>query len=154
MFKTLFKTPLKRPWYWERLKAGGEGDNRGWDGWMASPTRWTWVWANSGRWWWTGKPGVLQSMWWQRAGHDWAAEQQSSISLSMYAHTCILSLLFFRKTVMNTTPCYPDQKSCLLLGKFWKSIRLISRGWKCPTWTVRRLIPSLDPLTCPASIQG
>ena len=53
---------LKRPWCWERLKAGGEGDNRGWDGWMASPIQWTWVWASSGRWWRTGKPGVLQSM--------------------------------------------------------------------------------------------
>ena len=55
-------THWKRSWSWERLKAGGEGDNRGWDGWMASPTRWTWVWAVSRSWWWTGKPGVLQSM--------------------------------------------------------------------------------------------
>ena len=51
----------KRPWCWERLKAG-EGSDRGWYGWMASQTRWTWVWASSGNWWWTGKPGVLQSM--------------------------------------------------------------------------------------------
>ena len=50
----------ERPWCWERLKAGGEGDDRGWDSWIASPTRWTWVWASSGSWWWTGKPGVLQ----------------------------------------------------------------------------------------------
>ena len=55
-------THLKRPWCWERLKAREEGDNRGWDGWMASPTGWTWVWASSGYCWWTGKPGVLQSM--------------------------------------------------------------------------------------------
>ena len=55
-------THLKRPWCWERLKAGGEGDDRGWDGWMASPTRWTRVWLSSGIWWRTGKPGVLQSM--------------------------------------------------------------------------------------------
>ena len=52
----------KRPWCWERLKAGGEGDDRGWDGWKASLTRWTWVWVSSGSWWRTGKPGVLQSM--------------------------------------------------------------------------------------------
>ena len=51
-----------RPWCWERLKVGGEGDNRGWDGWMASPTQWTWVWVNSGSWWWIGRPGMLQSM--------------------------------------------------------------------------------------------
>ena len=52
----------KEPWCWERLKARGEGDDRGWDGWMASPTQWTWAWASSGKWWWTGRPGVLQSM--------------------------------------------------------------------------------------------
>ena len=67
-------THLKRPWCWERLKAGGEGDDREWDGWMASPTGWTWVWASSGCWWWTGKTGVLQSMGSQRVGHDWVTE--------------------------------------------------------------------------------
>ena len=55
-------THLKRPWCWERLKAGEEEDNRGWECWMASPTWWTWIWVSSGSWWWTGKPGVLQSM--------------------------------------------------------------------------------------------
>ena len=55
-------TPWKRPWCSERLKAGEEGEDRGWDGWMASPTRWTWVGVNSRSWWWTGRPGVLQSM--------------------------------------------------------------------------------------------
>ena len=64
-------THLKIPWCWERLKAGGEGDGREWDGWMASPTQWTWVWVSSGSRWWTGKPGVLQSMGWQRVGYDW-----------------------------------------------------------------------------------
>ena len=67
-------THLKRPRYWERLRAGGEGDDRGWDGWMASPTRCTWVWVNSGSWWWTGRPGVLRFMELQRVGHDWATE--------------------------------------------------------------------------------
>ena len=64
---------LKRPWCWERLKAGGEGDDRGWDGRMASPTRWTWIWASSGSWWWTGKPCVLQSRGSQRVTQlsDW-----------------------------------------------------------------------------------
>ena len=52
-------THWKRPWCWERLGAGGEGDDRGWDGWMASLTWWTWVWVNSRSWWWTGRPGVL-----------------------------------------------------------------------------------------------
>ena len=67
-------THLKRSWCWERLRAVGEGDDRGWDGWMASPTQWTWVWASSGSWWRTGKPGVLQSMGLQRVRHDWATE--------------------------------------------------------------------------------
>ena len=56
-------THWKRPWCWERLKAGGEGDNKGWDGWMASPTQWSWVWVNSGTWRWTGKPGLCCSPW-------------------------------------------------------------------------------------------
>ena len=67
-------TQLKRPWCWERLKAGGEGDDRGWDGWMASPTQWTWVWVSSRSRWWTGKPSRLQSMGLQRIIHDWATE--------------------------------------------------------------------------------
>ena len=67
-------THWKRPWCWERLKTGGEGDNRGWDGWMVSPTQWTWVWASSGSWWQTGKPGMLQCMGSQRVRKDWATE--------------------------------------------------------------------------------
>ena len=63
-------THWKRPWCWEGLGAGGEGDGRGWDGWMASPTWWTRVWVNSGSWWWTGRPGVLRFMGSQRVGHD------------------------------------------------------------------------------------
>ena len=65
-------THWKRPWCWERLKVGGEGDGRGWNCWMASLTQWTWVWVGSRSWWWTGKPGILQSMGAQRVGHDWA----------------------------------------------------------------------------------
>ena len=79
-------TQWKRPWCWERLKAGVEGDKRGWDGWMA------WVWASSGSWWWTGKPGVLPSMGLQGVGHDWATEltdwenkqQQPSFILNLW----------------------------------------------------------------------
>jgi len=63
---------LEKPWCWERLKAGGKGDDRGWDGWIASPTRWTGVRASSRSLWWIGKPGVLQSMGLQRVRHDWA----------------------------------------------------------------------------------
>ena len=71
---------LWRSWCWERLKAEGEEDDRGWDGWVASPTWWTWVWASSGRQWRTGKPGVLQVMESQRVGHDRVTERQQSES--------------------------------------------------------------------------
>ena len=64
-------THWKRLWCWEGLGAGGEGDSKGWDGWMASPTWWTWAWVNSGSWWWTGRPNVLQSMGSQRVGCNW-----------------------------------------------------------------------------------
>ena len=67
-------THWKRLWCWEGLGTGGEGDDRGWDGWMVSLTRWTWVWVNSGSWWWTGRPGVLRFMESQRVRHDWATE--------------------------------------------------------------------------------
>ena len=66
-------THLKRPWCWERLKAG-EGEDRGWNGWMASPIQWRWVWVNPESWWWTGRPDVLPSMGLQRVRHDWATE--------------------------------------------------------------------------------
>ena len=65
---------LEKFWCWEELGAGGEGDDRGWDGWMASLTQWTWIWVNSGSWWWTGRPGVLRFMGSQRVRQDWATE--------------------------------------------------------------------------------
>ena len=73
---------LKAPWCWERLGTGGEGDNRGWDGWMASPTQWTWVWVDSKSWWWIGRPGVCGS--WGRKESDtterlnWTEEKQKA----------------------------------------------------------------------------
>ena len=71
------------------MNAGGEGDDRGWDGWMASPTQWTWVWVNSGSWWWTGWPGVQRSMGSQRVRQDWATEL-NWIQLSSLVTVCIL----------------------------------------------------------------
>ena len=76
---------LWRPWCWERLKEGGEGDNRGWDGWMASPTRWTWIWWSSRSWWWTEKPGMLQSM--QSDSQTWLSTE---LRLSPFP-PCVLS---------------------------------------------------------------
>ena len=71
----------KRPWCWERLKAGGEGDDRGWDGCMASQTQWTWVCVNSRSCWRTWRPGVLPSMRSRRVGHDWATEPNWTVVL-------------------------------------------------------------------------
>ena len=67
-------THWRRPWSWEKSKAGGERNDRGWDGWMTSLTQWTWLWVSSRNWWWIGKPGVLQSVGSQRVGHNWATE--------------------------------------------------------------------------------
>ena len=95
-------THLKRPWGWERLKAGGEGDDRG-DGWIVSVTEWLWVWTSSGRWWRTVKPSVLQSMGSQRVGLNWVTEQQSFMHIhrsgsnyrciSMYVYVCMFAIL-------------------------------------------------------------
>ena len=94
-------THLKRPWCWERLKAGGEGDDRGLNGCMASPTRWTWGWVDSGSWWWTGRPGVLQFMGSQRVRHDWVTE----------LNWCVLTLVLFfigKLILFKTSLPYPQ----------------------------------------------
>ena len=82
-------THWKRPWCWESLKMGEEGDDRGWDGWMALPTRCTWVWVSSGSWWWTGKPGVLQPMGSQRVRHDWVTELTKLIYYIFWFARCL-----------------------------------------------------------------
>ena len=84
-------THWKRPWCWERLEAGGEGNDRGWDGGVTSPNRWTWFWVSSGSFWRTGKPGVLQSIRSQRVGHDWVTEliYKANICYRALAHSII-----------------------------------------------------------------
>ena len=91
---------IKKDWCWEGLGAGGEGDDRGWDGWMASLTWWTWVWVNSGSWWWTGRPGVLQFMGSQRVRHDWETEL-NWLSLSQWCCLTIHPLLPSFPPVLN-----------------------------------------------------
>ena len=99
-------THWKRLWCWEGLGAGGEGDDRGWDGWMASLTRWTWVWMNSGSWWWTGRPGVLQFVGLQRVGHNWA----TGLTWQIYLQECwissqkILAYLVLYSASLDPTP--------------------------------------------------
>ena len=84
---------LKRPWCWERLKARREGEDRGWDGWMASPVQWTWVWINSGSWWWTGRPGMLRFMGPQRVWHDWVTE------LNYMAYLTFCQVLYLKEEI-------------------------------------------------------
>ena len=100
-------THWKRPWCWEGLGAGGEGDDRGWDGWMASLTRWTWVWVNSGSWWWTGRPGVLQFMGSQRVGHNWVTELSWIIGDNEHLFICFLAIcLLWRNVCLGLLPIF------------------------------------------------
>ena len=86
-------TPWKRPWWWERLKVEGEGDNSGWDDWMASLTQWTWVWASSRSLWWIGKLGTLQFMGLQRVRHYWGTELNSVPSIASFCPVLSLPLI-------------------------------------------------------------
>ena len=103
-------THWKRPRCWERLKAG-EGDGRGWAGWMASLTQWTWVWVGSKSWWWTGKLGVLQSMGLERVGHELVTSKKDSkrkiclLSHRYYSLNTSKSLLIFQCSVVSTLSC-------------------------------------------------
>ena len=115
----------ERPWCWERLKAGGEGDDRGWGGWMASPTQWTWAWVSSGSWWWTGRPGVLQSMGLQRVGHDWATELNWPTIENHFAWRC------------QPPRRNPVQQSQKAPGNYWLIL-----------WTPLSIICSRKPTPC------
>ena len=94
-------THWKRPWCWEGLGAGEEGDDRGWNGWMASPTRHTWVWVNSGCWWWTESPGVLQFMGSQRVGHDRVTELNWTEGNLRYFLSFVLTNWAFPLSLLN-----------------------------------------------------
>ena len=109
-------THWKRPWCWERLKAGGKGDKRGWDCWMASLTQWTWVWIGSGSWWWAGKPGVLQSMGSHRVRHSWTTELNTYLCRVTDKDQCLI-LLGWEQGLNQSQiqrPCPPQPPSCSL----------------------------------------
>ena len=124
------------------IRAGGEVDDRGWDVWMASPTQWTWVWVDSGSWWWTGRSGVLQFMGLQRVGHEWATELNWTpgyLDLSLVCSHWLLDLytlvcftfqehpLSFTLRLLLQDPvpaCLSSDSSCLLV-KF----SLLSKSW-------------------------
>ena len=95
-------THWKILWCWEGLEAGGEGDNRGWDGWMTSLTRWTWVWVNSGSWWWTGRPDMLRFMGLQRVGQDWVTELNWRLKL------CVLFQLSHKMSLKVTLTTHKE----------------------------------------------
>ena len=104
-------THWKRLWCWEGFRAGGEGDNRGWDGWMASPTWWTSVWVNSGKWWWTESPGMLRFMGLQRVRHDWATELNWSIQKYIsYLPFSQVTKALWNKTNKNTATIIKKNK--------------------------------------------
>ena len=126
-------THWKRPWCWERLKAGGEGHDRGWDRWMASATRWTWVWVRSRSWWRTEQHGVLQSMGSQRIGHNWTELKSVDVSQSgdqvaifsrhpCFTHWSLLlnSHLWSHGRVVPTTILQKDKPHFKMFGfKMW-----------------------------------
>ena len=106
-------THWKRPWWWERLKAGEEGNDRGWDGRMASQTQWKWVWVNSKSWWWTRRPGMLQSMELQRVGHDWGTEliaTYSKVTYRMYIGPCLFFLIWTEALKYFSSSCKQHSK--------------------------------------------
>ena len=120
--------PDSKNWFiWKNPDAGKDwgqeekGDDRGWDGWMVSLTRWTWVWASSRRWWWTGKPGVLQSMVLQRVGQDWATEMNWTELELAFCMPCSMT----KKTEKNCETPFPFPKPCssiffsLLTVSYW-----------------------------------
>ena len=111
-------THWKRLWCWERLKAGREGDDRGWDGWMASPTQWTWIWVNCRSSRWTGMPGVLQSMGSQRVGHDWVTETEGDImSLGMSYLPIAIRSMNLRMFPLSISPGFMSKIISLLISE-------------------------------------
>ena len=128
MDSSMSLTHWKRLWCWEGLGAGGEGDNRGWDGLMASLTRWMWVSVNSWSWWWTGWSGVLRFMGSQRVGHDWATELN-------WTEVCVVVMINFSLFVRNST-----------LSSSWTKWRVMVRklldivNWESGYW-----LPYLGP---------
>ena len=120
---------LEKTLCWERLKARGEGDDRGWDGWMASPTWWTWVWVRSRSWWWIGRPGVLQSMGSQRVRHDWVTEL-NGVYHCHFLYSGVFSCLKFDKSWNRVYLHYLN--SWRQLGEYPKIIIKLTtiRKWK------------------------
>ena len=109
------------------LKAGGEGDNKGWDGWMAWATQWTWVWVNAGSWWWSGRPGVMQSMGSPRVTHNWSTELNWTEYVGAIGmHVSSLALWYLLRWVENLW------QHINLHVEFAAFVLIISKTWKQP----------------------
>ena len=121
-------THWKRPWCWERLKEGGERDNKEWHGWMASPTQWTWVCVGSRSWWWTGKPGMLQSMESQRVGHNWVTELISQVH-GIFVIGCLDRFLVIPKTQLKTYYSIPTVQRTNLYDKEVNNFSKLTADW-------------------------
>ena len=142
-------THWKRPWCWEGLKVGGEGGNRAWNGWMASLTQWTWVWASSGSWWCTGRPGVRQSMELQRVGHNWATELnwtdplRETLVVQVAYINYLVSMKYFRdeKTEIQESQTSSPRSRNSLLTEPWRETGAVLRVRAISTWRY-----------CPASL--
>ena len=120
-------TNWKRHWSWEGLGAGGEGgDDRGWDGLLSSPTRWTWVWVDSGSWWWTGRPGVLQFMGLQRVGHDWVRLNWTPSLHSVHLFLICPTSIYWAPGTRNTkmTNIHPSLEVLTVVSRW-----LENQGW-------------------------
>ena len=134
-------THWQKCWCWERLKAGGEGDDRGWDGWMASLTQWTWVWTSSRSWWWTGKPGMLPSMGLQRIWDDWATKLNWTEQLNHPSKVNISFLL-----LLEQLPQPSVQFSCSVVSDSLQPHESQHARLPCPSPT-----PGVYPNSCPSS---
>ena len=121
-------THWKRPWFWERSKAGGEGDDR-MDSWMALLTQRTWIWANSGRWWRTGKPGVLQSTGSQRVGRNWATELNSKLLRHKYIFSCVSLTIQFNILLNISVRLTPGQIHKICMRLKYQVIREMKDAW-------------------------
>ena len=130
-------THLKRSWCWSRLKVGGKGYNKGWDGWMASLTQWTWVWVNSGSWWWTRNSGLLQSMGSQTDMTEWLNWMEGQVC-------CIFLWNKLFLTYSSHKPWSKDvfqKKSDILPSK--------GSGFCLRKWTVREEVSTWEVVICP-----
>ena len=132
-----------KPLVLERLKAGGEGDDRGWYGWMASPTRWMWAWASSRRWWWTGKPGVLQSTESERVGHDWASELTDTQQVLVFG---IILFLQVAKIIIITNRLSCPYSKWRFLCHFWILPWILNYFFHYFIWDLKWVIRALKSI--------